>query len=67
MPVREGAGTYLTPKLEPGIHFHTPPDLATIRGFVFFMGASIPGAEGMKEARQAEFVDEPGKMAAAVV
>ena len=67
MPVQEGARTYLEPKLEPGIHFHTPPDLATIRGFIFSMDAGIPSAEGMKEARQAEYVDEPGKMAAAVV
>ena len=31
MPVPEGTRTYLEPCLEPGIHFHAAPDLATVR------------------------------------
>ena len=67
MPVREGRKTYLDPKLEPGIHFHTLPDLATIRGYIFAMDAGTPGAESMKAAKKVEFVDEPAGMCAAVV
>ena len=37
MPVKEGPRTYLEPRLEPGIHFHTLPDLATIRGYILAM------------------------------
>ena len=32
MPVVMGPQTYLEPRLEPGLHFHRLPDLATIRG-----------------------------------
>ena len=56
MPVREGLRTYLDPKLEPGIHFHALPDLATIRGYMLAMDAGTPGAESMKAARKVEFV-----------
>ena len=59
MPVMEGPRTYLEPCLERGIHFHTPPDLATVRGFLCAMDAGNPDAESRKEARGAEFVDDP--------
>ena len=42
MPVREGPQTYLEPRLEPGLHFHTLPDLATIRGYILAMDAARP-------------------------
>ena len=34
MPVREGPRTCLEPRLKPGLHFHTLPDLATIQGYI---------------------------------
>ena len=67
MPVTEGPRTYLEPCLEPGIHFHTLPDLAAIRGIILAMDAGNPDAESRKEARGAEFIDDPKGMAAAIV
>ena len=67
MPVREGPRTYLDPRLEPGIHFHTLPDLATIRGYILAMDAGTRGAESMKASWKVEFVDEPAGMSAAIV
>ena len=61
MPVMEG------PLSVPGIHFHTPPDLATVRGFLCAMDAGHPDAENRKKARGAEFIDDPEVMAAAIV
>ena len=66
MPVREGPRTYLDPRLEPGIHFHTLPDLATIRGYILAMDAGTRGAESMKASWKVEFVDEPAGMSAAI-
>ena len=37
MPAEEGPQTYLEPCLEPGIHFHDPPDLATVQCFICAM------------------------------
>ena len=67
MPMTEGPQTYLEPCLEPGIQFHTPLDLATIRGIVLAMDAGNQDAESRKEARGAEFVDDPEGIAAAIV
>ena len=67
MPVAMGPRTYLEPCLEPGLHFHKPPDLATIRGYILAMDAGTPGAESRKEARGAQFVDDPKGMAAAII
>ena len=67
MPVLMGPRTYLEPRLEPGLHFHRLPDLATIRGYILAMEAGTPGAESRKEAREAEFVDDLAGMAAAIV
>ena len=67
MPAPEGPRTYLKPCLERGIHFHTPPDLATVHGYVFAMDAGNPSAESRGEARGGESIDDPEGMAAAIV
>ena len=67
MPVLEGPRTYLEPCLEPGIHFHTAPDLATVRGFICAMDAGNPYVDSREQARGAEFVDDLEGMAAAIV
>ena len=67
MPAPGGPRTYLEPCLEPGIHFHTPPDLATVRGYDFAMDAGHPSAESRAEARGVETVNDPEGMAAAIV
>ena len=67
MPVREGPRTYLEPRLEPGLHFHTLSDLATIRGYILAMDAGTPDAESRKVARGVEFVEDTKGMAAAII
>ena len=67
MPVPEGPRTYLEPCLEPGIHFHTAPDLATVRGYICAMDAGNPDAESQGEARGEESIDDPEGMGAAIV
>ena len=67
MPVAIGPRTYLEPRLEPGLHFHRLPDLATIKGYILAMDAGTPDANSRKEARGAEFVDDPKGMAATII
>ena len=67
MPVAMGSRTYLEPRLEPGIHFHRLPDLATIRGNIMSWDPGNPSDEDRKEAREVKFVDDPNGMAAAIV
>ena len=67
MPVSEGPRTYLEPCLEPGIHFHTAPDLATVRGYICAMDVGNPDAKSRGQARGEEVVDDPEGMAAANV
>ena len=42
MPVEMGPRTYLEPCLEPGVHFHRLPDLATIRGYIMACDEAVP-------------------------
>ena len=53
--------------LEPGLHFHTLPDLATIRGYILAMDAGTPDVESRKVARGVELVEDPKGMAAAII
>ena len=67
MLVQMGPRTYLEPRLEPGMHFHRLPDLATIRGYIMAWDAGNPSADDRKEAREVEELDDPRGMAAAIV
>lgn len=67
MPVAMGPRTYLEPRLEPGVHFHRLPDLATIRGYIMAWDAGNPSADDRKEAREVEEIDDPRGMSAAII
>ena len=67
MPVEKGPPTYPEPRLEPGVHFHHLPDLATIRGYMMAWDAGNPSADVRKEAREVEELNNPRGMAAAIV
>ena len=67
MPVAMGPQTYLEPRLEPGVHFHQLPDLATIRGYIMAWDAGNPSADNRKEATEVESVDDLKGMAAAII
>ena len=67
MPVEMGPRTYLEPRLEPGVHFHRLPDLATTGGYIMAWDAGNPSADDHKEAREVEELNDPRGMAAAIV
>ena len=62
-----GPRTYLEPGLEPGVHFHRLPDLATMQGDIIAWDAGNPSADDRKEAGEVEAVGDVRGMAAAIV